>query len=82
MSADLQYRSYLRYKKVIELINENEYSACDIFKITGIPESTIYHMINSLLKNNVIVVSKYVVSSEGNRNRFFKIYKLMIFIFF
>jgi len=67
-----QYRRHLRYKKVIELLNENEYSVSDIFKITNIPKPTIYNMIDDLLKNNVITMSQYSFSSGGNHKRLFK----------
>ena len=53
-----RYSSYLKYKKIIELFGKNDYTVTGSVKKTKLSKLMVYRIVNSLLENNVIVVSK------------------------
>ena len=69
------YNVYLRYKAIIELLAKKEYTSLQIAKKTKIPQATAFRMIGSLLKNNIVMISKKTPSKKkiGRHTQVFKL---------
>jgi len=61
------YKNYLRCGTILKIIGKKQCTVPQIFKKTKIPITSIYRIINSLLQNNVIIVSKTKVQHASRR---------------
>ena len=73
--TDHNFSAYLRYKKIIDLITKKERTSYELIKETGLKQATVYNMINSLIKNKVILISHYNKDGVSNPTRVFQIVK-------
>ncbi len=69
------YQSYLNFKKVIELLEENELSSIELVEKTKLCVSTISRMVNTLVEENVIIIARlqHMRSNSTRRTRIFKV---------
>jgi len=68
------YNTYLRYKKIIKLLSKKEHTINYIIKKTKIPQATAFRIIHSLLKNNIIIISKIQTTKNCGRSK--QVFKL------
>ncbi len=54
--VDTAYKTYLRFKLVLEVLSKGDMTTLELKKETNIPPSTIYKMINELRINEVVKV--------------------------
>ena len=52
--SDNSFKAYVRFKNIIQLITDKECTTEDIIKETGFKSGTVYNIIKSLIKNNII----------------------------
>lgn len=69
------YKTYLHYKKILELLDKENLTAKEIITRTGIPTTTVYHALESLENNNEIIVAGYdqeYFRKTAHKQRIFK----------
>lgn len=67
------YNTYLRFKKIIDLLGTKEYTGGVIAKKTKFPVATTYRMLKSLDKHNIVTTK----DTKGKyKNQPLKLYKL------
>ncbi len=62
------YHVYTSYKYVIDLLTENQYNILELVEKTNMPISTVYRIVNSLVKNDILKIAKYSGHENHGRN--------------
>jgi len=68
------YNTHLKYKEIIELLAKKECTVYNIIKEIDIPIATVYRMIESLVENNIIIISYKLKNKQIGKNPI--VYKL------
>jgi predicted transcriptional regulator len=55
----IAYKNYLQFKKMLELLSNDELSISDIQEKVGLPQSTAYKKMKDLQRVGVIELKKY-----------------------
>ncbi|MFZ0843218.1 MAG: hypothetical protein WAN80_04995 [Nitrosotalea sp.] len=57
---------------IINCTHDTAKSMNDIIKETQISRTTVHRKINSMMKNGLLVVEKFMVASDGKKNKMFR----------
>lgn len=72
--SDQGFMTYLNYKKILELLENEELGSFQIADKTKINRTTTHRIINTLMKKNLIIMSGLrQMGSNGKRIRVYKI---------
>lgn len=67
--GEMAYHTYLRFKLVLEKLQEKDMSTHELKNVTKIKPSTIYKIMNELNTNGVVRVVKYRMSAKGSPHK-------------
>ncbi len=71
-NAILHYLSDAQSMSIINSTRNTAKSMNDIIKETQISRTTVHRKINSMVKNGLLVVEKFMVASDGKKSKLFR----------